>query len=217
MTYRFLAEAKRLWELEAHRPRITTIQAGMLFNVFYNLSGLDEVGQAYRIQVLALAKSIRLFSSAPHGGQSRRIRHGMAYAAWALFNWETLVCRVEIYCPLTLDRLVGFSFMFAPLLSEPPDWQLPDPSKNASWYGEIWVRYPISTHLIPLHFGQVFKARSSFRVIMNEACQAAYSKDSDISPQQANEFLSRLKDWFKSLPGTLSPKSIALPGHLQLQ
>lgn len=60
----------------------------MLFNVFYNLCGLDEVGQAYRIQAIALARNMRLFSSAIEG-QSLRIRHGMAFTAWALFNWET--------------------------------------------------------------------------------------------------------------------------------
>ena len=89
LTYRFLAEAKRLWELEVQIPRITTIQAGILFNVFYNLSALDEVGQAYRIQAVALAKEMCLFDSAKFEGQSSRTRHGMAYGAWALFNWET--------------------------------------------------------------------------------------------------------------------------------
>ena len=88
LMYRFIAEAKHLWELEANRPRITTIQAGMLFNVFYNLCGLDEVGQAYRIQAIALAHNTRLFESAIEG-QSERIRRGRAFAAWALFNWET--------------------------------------------------------------------------------------------------------------------------------
>ncbi|KAF2652241.1 putative C6 transcription factor [Lophiostoma macrostomum CBS 122681] len=201
LTYRFLAEAKRLWELEAGRPRITTIQAGLLFNVFYNLSGLDEVGQAYRIQAIALANSMHLFSSSAFQGQSAKIRNGMAYAAWALFNWETLV---------------GFSFMFAPLLSKQPDWDLPDPSKDSQWYGEVWVKYPMSNHLLPLHFGQVFRATSSFRIIMNEVCQAAYSGDPGISLRQAREFLSRLKAWFGFLPECLTPKSIVLPGHLQL-
>lgn len=85
--YRFIAEAKRLWELEAHMTRITTIQAGMLFNVFHNLCGLDEIGQAYRIQAITLAQAMRLFN--PTEGVAPRIRHGMAFTAWALFNWET--------------------------------------------------------------------------------------------------------------------------------
>lgn len=88
--YRFLAEAKRLWELEATKPRITTIQAGIIFNVIHNLCGIDEIGQAYRLHGLALAHKIRLFDgSVDMSGQSDRIRNGRAYAAWALYNWET--------------------------------------------------------------------------------------------------------------------------------
>lgn len=88
MQYRFLAEAKRLWETEANVARVTTIQAGILFNVLYNLSGLDEVGQAYRIQAIALASELQLFDSKANG-LSNRQRRGWAFAAWALYNWET--------------------------------------------------------------------------------------------------------------------------------
>ena len=107
--------------------------------------------------------------------------------------------------------------MFAPLLSDPPDWHLPDPSKEAEWYGEIWVKYPLSNRLLPSYFGQVFRARSQFRVIMNEACQAAYSKGSEIILGKANELLKQLKGWYDDLSGPLLPKTIVLPGHLQLQ
>lgn len=107
--------------------------------------------------------------------------------------------------------------MFAPLLSQPPDWTLPDPVTEAQWYGEIWVRYPLETYLLPSHFGHVFRARSAFRIIMNDACQAAYSTGSEITLARANELLTRLKTWFACLPDILQPKSLALPGHLQLQ
>lgn len=88
LVYRFLAEAKRLWELEATEARITTVQAGILFNVFHNLCGLDEIGQAYRIQAIALAHQLRLFDSSVYM-HDQRMRYGRAFAAWALFNWET--------------------------------------------------------------------------------------------------------------------------------
>lgn len=88
--YRFLAEAKRIWELEASRPRITTIQAGIIFNVIYNLCGLDEIGQAYRVHAISLANKIRLFDgTVDHDGNNDRSWKGKAYAAWALYNWET--------------------------------------------------------------------------------------------------------------------------------
>lgn len=86
--YRFLAEAKRLWELEANEPRVTTIQAGVIFSVIHNVCGLDEVGKAYRIQAVALSHKLSLFDRTM-GGPDGRIRHGRAYAAWALYIWET--------------------------------------------------------------------------------------------------------------------------------
>src|ERR1700743_1060428 len=107
--------------------------------------------------------------------------------------------------------------MFAPLLKDPPSWPLPDPLKEAEWYGEIWVKYPLSNHILPSYFGQVFKARSQFRVIMNEACQAAYLKDAGMTLSKATDFLSRLQGWYDRLPSPLQPRFIVLPGHLQLQ
>ena len=87
LQYRFVAEAKRIWELEATEPRITTVQAGILFNVYYNLSGLDEIGQVYRIQAIALANELGLFNPTIHQ-PSDRIRNGRDYTAWALYSWE---------------------------------------------------------------------------------------------------------------------------------
>ena len=83
-----MAEAKRLWELEAKVPRITTIQAGMLFAVYHNLCGLDEIGNAYLMQAVALGHQLRIFDT-PVVGQSGRLQRGREYTAWALYNWET--------------------------------------------------------------------------------------------------------------------------------
>lgn len=113
--------------------------------------------------------------------------------------------------------LVGFSFMVAPLVSEPPDWILPDPVRYAGWYGEIWVRYPLHNHLVPSYFANNFYSRSLFRIIMNRASQAAYSDFPETSLENAYELLSQLKGWFDGLSGPLLPKSIVLPAHLQLQ
>ena len=87
LVYRFLAEAKRLWEFDAHRARLTTIQAGIIFNVFYNLCGLDELGQAYRINSYALANKMGLFD-APIQDADTRMRGAKIYTAWALYSWE---------------------------------------------------------------------------------------------------------------------------------
>ena len=107
--------------------------------------------------------------------------------------------------------------MFAPLLSDPPEWPLPDATLEPGWYGEIWIQYPVSDRLFPSHFAQVFEARSRFRLIMNKACQIAYSPNSEMTLDKANQLYEQLRSWYGSLPGPLQPKSVVLPGHLQLQ
>ncbi|KAK7946049.1 uncharacterized protein PG986_010370 [Apiospora aurea] len=202
LVYRFLAEAKRLWELEAAKPRLTTIQAGMFFNVFHNLCGLDEIGQAYRIHAIKLAHELGFYDG-PITAPSERMRNGRIYTAWALYSWEALV---------------GFSFMFLPLLEQPPYDPLPDPLKDAQWYGEIWLKYPASQVLTPAYFGYGFKAKCDFRLIMNKFCHAAYSTGSggSVSLDEANKLRARLLKWYHGLPRPLLPETIVLPAHLQL-
>ncbi|KAL6798401.1 hypothetical protein J3E68DRAFT_399708 [Trichoderma sp. SZMC 28012] len=200
LVYRFIMEAKRIWELESHEPKITTIQAGIVFTVFHNLCGLDEIGQAYRIHAIDLAHQMQLFDSTV-GGRSLKMQRSMAFLAWTLFNWETLV---------------AFSFMFTPLLKEPPNWALPDPSQDGNWYGEIWLKYPLTDTLSPSYFGTVFRAKSHFRIIMNEFCSILYSEGSQVTVEKAYELLKRLKHWYHGLSGPLLPKTIVLPTHLQL-
>ncbi|EHK44954.1 hypothetical protein TRIATDRAFT_139368 [Trichoderma atroviride IMI 206040] len=205
--YAFAAEAKRLWELESAIPRLTTIQASMIFNVFYNICGLDEIGKSYRIHAIELAEEIRLFDS-PLDEQTEdprtiRLQKGKEFLAWSLFNWETLS---------------SFSFMTPPRLKKPPIYPLPNPSEDALWYGEVWLKYPLSRSLIPSNFGQMYKAKSQLRVIMNEYCQTAYieKQESQMTLDIADELLRKLKNWFRGLPASLLPKTIALPGQLQL-
>ncbi|TFB01937.1 Nitrogen assimilation transcription factor nirA [Trichoderma ghanense] len=200
LVYRFLAEAKRIWELEYSQACITTIQAGILFSVFHNLCGLDEIGQPYRLQAIELAREIRLFDSTV-GGRSDRMKKSMAFMAWTLFDWESLV---------------GFSFAFSPLIKEPPSWTLPDASKEPQFYGEVWLKYPLSQSLSPSYFGHIFRAKSQFRVIMHDFSMAAYSEGSQVTVDKAYELRQRLKSWCEGLPGPLQPRTIVLPAHLQL-
>lgn len=69
-------------------PRVTTIQAGIVFTIFHNLCGLDEIGLLYRLHTIELTRRLRLFH-ADVGERSRRTCHGLAFAAWAVYNWET--------------------------------------------------------------------------------------------------------------------------------
>ncbi|RGP76742.1 hypothetical protein FLONG3_5182 [Fusarium longipes] len=200
LVYRFVAEAKRLWELDAKVPRITTIQAGILFTVFHNFCGVDEVGKAYRLHAISLAQQLSIFDTAV-ASRSDRIQKGREYTAWALYNWETLS---------------AFLFMFSPLIKEPPIWTPPDPSIDPSWYGETWVSYPLNQGLTSLDMGQVLRARCQFRIVMNEFCSAAYSGESRIDLDLAHHFRRRLESWYRGLPESLTPRRIVLPGQLQV-
>lgn len=98
--YRFLAEAKRLWEfnsLNMERPRLGSIQGVMIINIVLNLHGLDKHGDLYGLQGLVAAKAMGLFEGSAHIG-SERERHAMDFTAWCLFNMDT-------YVELTLIKL----------------------------------------------------------------------------------------------------------------
>ncbi|KAK7973481.1 hypothetical protein PG988_007615 [Apiospora saccharicola] len=88
LLYRFLAEAKRLWELEAAEPRLTTIQAGLFFIVVHNLCGLDEIGQPYRVHAITLAHELGFYDG-PIKAPSEKMRQAKIYTAWALYSWDT--------------------------------------------------------------------------------------------------------------------------------
>jgi hypothetical protein len=109
--------------------------------------------------------------------------------------------------------------MQQPLLQRPPDVTLPDPTIDLDWYGEIWFQYPMSADRLPLNFGQEFRAKAQFRIIMNEFSLAAFSDANKpaITLAKANELYVQLRRWWERLPESLAPKNIVLPGHLQLQ
>ena len=107
--------------------------------------------------------------------------------------------------------------MFAPLIKEPPKWALPDPAEDVFWYGEVWVNYPLNRGLSPSYMGEVIRARSNFRIIMNKFCDMAYSEGSTVDLYLAHHFRERLEGWYNNLPESLTPKRIVLPGQLQLQ
>lgn len=107
--------------------------------------------------------------------------------------------------------------MLSPLIKKPPVWPLPDPLQDPSWYGEVWVKYPLNHGLSSSCASEVFRARSLFRIVMNEFCDAAYSKDSEVDIDLAYQLRERLEGWYNSLREPLTPKRIVLPGQLQIQ
>jgi len=85
LAYRFLAETKRLWELEDGKPRLTTIQAGCLINATMNDFGHDKPGFEYALKALSMAQKMGLFVATQ--AAENRFEHVKVFTAWALFSW----------------------------------------------------------------------------------------------------------------------------------
>jgi hypothetical protein len=106
--YQFLAEAKRLLEVEAEleRPfrnpadpgwerrdreweysRLTTIQAAALLTLVYILNGSDRIGWRYTLRAIDMANEIQLLGP-PAEHHDREMQCARAYTAWGLFCWQ---------------------------------------------------------------------------------------------------------------------------------
>ncbi|KAM3534742.1 hypothetical protein MY4038_001995 [Beauveria bassiana] len=155
MGYRFLAECRRLWELEIGNSSLTNIQAATILSLTYNMNGLDKVGWTYMIQAIAAAESIDLFSDVPDS-DSQKIKVVKTFTAWGLYGFQAFSC---------------FHLFKPPVVRHAPRAILPDPATHAKWYGELWLSYPTDQRLLPMWHGYTFKATAEFRVIFNDmAC-----------------------------------------------
>ena len=218
--YQFLAEAKRLWELESGKSRITTVQAAVSLNMVYNACGADKIGSEYTVQAVRMARKLKLFNQ-----QSdivcRETRMVMAYTGWSLFMWTAYVCPGIIKeSTQTFYSTMGMHFCQRPLIEEPPEADLPDPSMDPEWYGETWLKYPLNQTLSPAHFGYFFRARARFFIIVNEIAKQSFNRATGpcrLSNEQVLRFYVRLLEWYSHLETPLIPEKIVLPNQLKLQ
>ncbi|RSL62721.1 hypothetical protein CEP53_004692 [Fusarium sp. AF-6] len=196
--YQFLAEAKRLWELERNsRKRITTLQAGAIICISCNIDGIDKIGASYLTQSIAMGVDMGLFSQT-FASRSLRQRTVYAMTAWSLFAWQAMQ---------------QFHFYLEPLLSEPPVIELPVD------LGEIFVMYPHAGSPWPVQHSSVFRAVIGFRTIMNEIGIRNFGIGKTRGPlslAEAMGYHAKLLEWMQSLPTSLSPGQIVLPAHLKL-
>ncbi|RSL48676.1 hypothetical protein CEP51_015601 [Fusarium floridanum] len=197
--YQFLAEAKRLWELERNsRKRITTRQAGAIICVTCNIDGIDKIGTSYLAQSIAMGVEMGLFSQT-FASRSLRQRTVYAMTAWSVFAWQAMQ---------------QFHFYLEPLLSEPPVIELP---VNL---GELFVMYPHAASSWPIQHSAVFRAVVGFRTIMNEIGVRNFGSGKDrgaLSLGEAMVYRAKILEWMESLPPSLSPSQIVLPAPLKLQ
>ncbi|KAI1532215.1 C6 transcription factor [Pyrenophora tritici-repentis] len=157
--YLFLAETKRLWELEVSESlSLTTVEAALILQIVMNENGLDRVGLSYMLQALLIAKEIDLFQK-PKWSANEELTKARAVTAWRFFNWQSMYC---------------YYFFRTSFLDRPPNIALPDPMKYPEWYGEFWLRYPNSQILESIHLGCEFGARSALRVFIMDMSIALY-------------------------------------------
>ena len=102
-------------------------------------------------------------------------------------------------------------------LSEIP---LPDLTTDPQWYGEIWLQYPLSQKIWPMHLSYVRKAVIDLRIIMNDVAFEFFSgpePQKGVPLKTVFDFKSRLDSWFHTLPDLLTSRMIVLPCHFVFQ
>ncbi|KAI2468404.1 hypothetical protein F4781DRAFT_269312 [Annulohypoxylon bovei var. microspora] len=176
--YRFLAEARRLFELDQANPAITTVQAGAIIHLTCNTNGIDDISWHYIHKSLEIAQGLSLFS--PSLDEAREWQVAAATTAWSLFNWQAFAT---------------FHTFRQPIVEDPPNRPLPDVDDISAWYGETWVRYPHSKEPVPILGGLLFREICQFRLIMNEIAKISFGHPNHPGPMlfdTALEFRSKL-------------------------
>ncbi|KAK4154424.1 nitrogen assimilation transcription factor nirA [Chaetomidium leptoderma] len=207
LSYQFLAEAKRIWEVEitSGRTRITTIQASILIHLGHHFNAMDVLGAPYTQKAVDMAQRIGLFRSQGVIQQETRRSRARGFTAWALFNFHSLL---------------AYAHLEPSLVNIAPAVPLPDPSTDPDWYGQIWLRYPLDAKLHTTHFPYLFRAQSELRVILADNWMQRYRVDQkeDWTPtttlQAASDCLVSMRQWYGNLPEPLTAGRITFPSHL---
>ncbi|KAM0257974.1 hypothetical protein ACHAPA_011474 [Fusarium lateritium] len=203
---KFLEEARRLWVLEITDQRsLTTVQATLVLNSVVNMFDMDSLSSAFIVQATKMAEELGLFEPTTYI-MNKKLRNSYDMTAWSLFHWQ---------CTLS------FQLMTTPLLQAPPKSLVPDPGRDAEWFGEIWLKYPSSSALVPLQCGVTFKAKMDFSVILNEAMlEIERGSNKDLLTRTGTTRIiaitKKLDHWYHNLPESLSPTNVVFPSQLKL-
>lgn len=205
LTYRFTAEAKRLWDLEiasGHR-RLTTVQASQILSVIMDFDGINALGRIYTEQGLIMAHDLNIFESSPEG-TNHQMRKARTWTAWSLFAWHSMI---------------SYYFHQRSSIAKPPAEALPN---EPQWYGEIYLQYPPNETLIPMRLGTLFNAKCLLRSIKNDITHRAFGEDtvngnSWLAYTEADAFCTKLFTWFEALPEHLHPSRVVFPKDIGIQ
>ncbi|RGP77123.1 hypothetical protein FLONG3_4638 [Fusarium longipes] len=201
LCYRFLAETKRLWELEMGESSLPTLQAALVMNAVYNMDGLDQIGNVFLAEATKIAYNLDLFKPIETKCPAE-MDIARQFTAWSLFSWQSALL---------------FHYCKPPLLEKPPDVELPNPKVSPSCCPEIFVRYPESG-TTQLFFPETFIQTVKFRIIMNDITndRLGGGRNKAVTFEQAARHCHRLFEWFEHLPPCLKPNRITTPSHFFL-
>ncbi|KAL1842456.1 hypothetical protein VTJ49DRAFT_5193 [Mycothermus thermophilus] len=203
LPYAFLAEAKRLWDIEVDReqPRLTTIHAAVILCLRYGSDGADSVGIKFLVKALEFALKMGLFTRKEtcetRGSLAR------AFTAWSLYAYQ------------------GVTFYYlrrTPIVAEPPVTPLPDYDTVHNLTGEIYIQYPLQPTPTPITLPATFRAQVELNVMMMEIGNTFHSNP---TPETATldaalKYYEKLDAWFRALPPELQPKWVVMPHQLQV-
>ncbi|KAA8611295.1 Zn(2)-C6 fungal-type DNA-binding domain protein [Pyrenophora tritici-repentis] len=203
-SYLCMAETRRLWKQEQEQGVLSlpSVQAATILGRVYFANGMDSMGWSTWTDAVAIANKLDLYDIKPHFSEKERVSRTIT--AWGIFSQQSFSC---------------FYLMKPPLSRFPPQDGLPNYEHAQDFFGEIWVKYPLVEHLIPIHLGQTFLALIRLRCIMNDVASKALPEEDgqdEIDLQQASRYNSMLMQWFRELPEPLQPRNIAMPSHLLL-
>ncbi|KAJ6286265.1 hypothetical protein J3E71DRAFT_359029 [Bipolaris maydis] len=82
LTYKFLAEARRLWDLElTGKPQIITIQAALALSMTYAFNSLDELSTFFLKQAITMGHHMHLFD-ASNPEEDPKMAEARLFTAW---------------------------------------------------------------------------------------------------------------------------------------
>lgn len=86
MSHRFVAESKRLLDLDGDSCKLTTIQALLVLGSEAGRSGLDKLGWLYIVRAATMAKQMSLMSPS-QDNRKDNLEKVKYITAWSTFTW----------------------------------------------------------------------------------------------------------------------------------
>ena len=165
-------------------------------------NGMDDVGSNYLKRTCEMCRELDLFGDDDDKGDPKMSK-ARTYTAWVVFSFQAMY---------------NYFYFRPPIVEQPPQIALPDAKQQPQWYGDVWVRYPQSQTIYPLHLGHNLQAETAIHAIMNKMGLLAFGDSSkSLSLEDYVELKQALDAWKESLPEVLQSARLIFPPHFALQ